>query len=204
MALFESVGCLNCHYDRIKRWRLIMPEAIELTKEPIGRAAARVTIRRRLARAWILRSLQRTKRQRASVLSPPTIGRLFRRDPASGFRRAAAKLAGAACNACHTIDDRDNALGESRLRRSGRSEQGLPPEQSTAGRGDQSRPPLTWAGEKLRPQWSASFIAGEISYKPRPWLFARMPSFASRAKLLAAGMAMEHGRSAGGTAESAG
>ena len=67
----------------------------------------------------------------------------------------------------------------------------LPPvEESIVG--DQSRPDLTWVGEKLRPQWMASFIAGEIDYKPRPWLKARMPAFASRAKLIAEGFALQH------------
>jgi mono/diheme cytochrome c family protein len=48
-------------------------------------------------------------------------------------------------------------------------------------------------GGKLRPEWSKAFIAGEISYKPRPWLEARMPAFANRAALLAEGLAMQHG-----------
>jgi hypothetical protein len=59
---------------------------------------------------------------------------------------------------------------------------------------DQKRfPPLTWAGEKLRPEWAAAFIAGEVTYKPRPYLRARMPSFKLRAPGLAQGFAMEHG-----------
>jgi mono/diheme cytochrome c family protein len=48
-------------------------------------------------------------------------------------------------------------------------------------------------GGKLKPEWSAKFIAGEISYKPRPWLAAQMPSFSKRAQLLAEGLAMQHG-----------
>jgi mono/diheme cytochrome c family protein/cytochrome c2 len=48
-------------------------------------------------------------------------------------------------------------------------------------------------GDKLRPEWSKAFIAGEVSYKPRPWLTARMPSFTNRAGPLAEGMAGLHG-----------
>lgn len=48
-------------------------------------------------------------------------------------------------------------------------------------------------GGKLKPEWSAKFIAGKISYKPRPWLAAQMPSFPKRATLLAEGLAMQHG-----------
>jgi len=62
-------------------------------------------------------------------------------------------------------------------------------------------PPLDILGGKLKPEWSAKFIAGEILYKPRaerhpkgePWLEMRMPAFKSRATLLATGLAAEHG-----------
>src|SRR5581483_11271461 len=58
---------------------------------------------------------------------------------------------------------------------------------------DQNRPPLTWTGEKLHPEWMGDFIGGKIDYKPRPWLKARMPAFPARAALLAEGLALEHG-----------
>jgi mono/diheme cytochrome c family protein len=62
-------------------------------------------------------------------------------------------------------------------------------------------PSLEILGGKLKPEWSARFIAGEIPYKPRaekhprgePWLEARMPAFKSRAKALAEGLAAQHG-----------
>jgi mono/diheme cytochrome c family protein len=57
----------------------------------------------------------------------------------------------------------------------------------------QVRPSLTWIGEKLKPEWAAAFIAGKIPYKPRPYLKARMPAFATRAEGLAIGLAFEHG-----------
>ena len=54
-------------------------------------------------------------------------------------------------------------------------------------------PPLEILGGKLKPEWTRAFIAGEISYKPRPWIEARMPHFAQRAGGLAAGLAAMHG-----------
>ncbi|MGH7178194.1 MAG: cytochrome c, partial [Tepidisphaeraceae bacterium] len=48
-------------------------------------------------------------------------------------------------------------------------------------------------GEKLRVDWMSKFLAGQIKYKPRPWIKARMPAFASRAQWLAEGLAAEHG-----------
>jgi mono/diheme cytochrome c family protein len=59
--------------------------------------------------------------------------------------------------------------------------------------GEQLRPALTWTGEKLRPDWAEQFIAGKVTYKPRYWLRARMPSFPVQAKLIAIGLANEHG-----------
>jgi len=56
-------------------------------------------------------------------------------------------------------------------------------------------------GGKLKPEWAAKFIAGEIPHKIRydahpkgePWVDARMPAFKSRVKDLAIGMAQQHG-----------
>jgi len=59
--------------------------------------------------------------------------------------------------------------------------------------GDQTRPALTWTGEKLRPDWMASFIDGELKYKPRYWLRARMPAFTGHGRGIAEGLALEHG-----------
>jgi mono/diheme cytochrome c family protein len=60
---------------------------------------------------------------------------------------------------------------------------------------DQSRPNLTWVGEKLKPKLMATLIAGKLDYKTRPWLEARMPAFPARAQLLAQGLSLQHGRS---------
>lgn len=54
-------------------------------------------------------------------------------------------------------------------------------------------PPFEILGEKLRPEWMGAFIAGEVAYKPRPWIEARMPAFPRYAAGLAAGLAEAHG-----------
>ncbi len=62
-------------------------------------------------------------------------------------------------------------------------------------------PPLDALGAKLKPEWMAKFISGEIPHKIRydqhpkgePWLEARMPAFRSRATELARGLAAEQG-----------
>jgi mono/diheme cytochrome c family protein len=62
-------------------------------------------------------------------------------------------------------------------------------------------PTFEMLGGKLKPEWAAKFIAGEIPHKVRydahpkgePWLGARMPAYRSRAGILAHGMAQLHG-----------
>jgi mono/diheme cytochrome c family protein len=91
------------------------------------------------------------------------------------------------CTACHTRDAQTDVWSS--------ITPPVPPPNADAPKteADQTRPTLTWTGEKLRADWMAKFIAGEIPYKPRPWLHARMPAFASRAELLAKGLSFEHG-----------
>ena len=62
-------------------------------------------------------------------------------------------------------------------------------------------PSLEMLGGKLKPEWAARFIGGAIPHKIRydahpkgeVWLEARMPAFASRGALLAAGLSELHG-----------
>jgi len=117
---------------------------------------------------------------------------LLQRDPLPEF--TARQMTALRCTACHSIDGGDSTWSNLDTE-IGTIEQNLPPRPDTdpEPKGDQSRPPLTWTGEKLQPTWMSDFIAGKISYKPRQWLFARMPSFPSRAELLSQGLALMHG-----------
>ncbi|MDX2022942.1 MAG: DUF6797 domain-containing protein [Deltaproteobacteria bacterium] len=62
-------------------------------------------------------------------------------------------------------------------------------------------PSLDNVGAKLRPEWMAQFIAGNVAYKPRgekhpdghAWLPARMPGFGPRANVIAEGLAAQAG-----------
>ncbi|WP_339731917.1 ThuA domain-containing protein [uncultured Gimesia sp.] len=85
------------------------------------------------------------------------------------------------CAACH---NRDSAQSPRSLIVVEEGDSGLLPE---------PLPSLTWAGEKLKSDWSAAFLAGHLSWKPRPWLKSRMPHFPAHASFLASGMAAEHG-----------
>jgi mono/diheme cytochrome c family protein len=71
----------------------------------------------------------------------------------------------------------------------------LPPKEHVEGEPvpDAPIPPLTWLGEKLRHDWMSKFIAGQVEYKPRPWLIGRMPGFSHYADGLALGLNHQHG-----------
>jgi hypothetical protein len=85
------------------------------------------------------------------------------------------------CAACHQRDEQSAILPQA-IGEEGRF--GIAPE---------AIPNLTWAGDRLQASWMEKFIAGQISYRPRPALQLRMPAFPLYAKTLAAGFAAQHG-----------
>jgi mono/diheme cytochrome c family protein len=64
--------------------------------------------------------------------------------------------------------------------------------QCHAGGSENKLPDLTFAGEKFDREWLTDLFAGKHG-KIRPWQEARMPAFASRAALLATGLAARQG-----------
>jgi mono/diheme cytochrome c family protein len=103
------------------------------------------------------------------------------------------------CVACHKRDGWDDAWTDLQVE-TDKLVSGEPVEEKDPDGlpypASQVRPSLTWIGEKLKPEWSTAFIAGKISYKPRPYLRARMPAFATRAEGIATGLSLEHGYAA--------
>lgn len=97
------------------------------------------------------------------------------------------------CHACHTrdgvVDQWTQHAGEVADLVAGAVPDPAHPEVA------QTRPSLTWAGEKLRTDALRAVLAGELR-PARPWLHARMPSFPAHAEALALGLACEHGVSA--------
>jgi cytochrome c2 len=107
-------------------------------------------------------------------------------------------IAALRCTACHARDgaadawseleplDGSTALGD-------RTTDPSEPAGTAPGTIHRTRPSLTWAGEKLRPEWTERLLAGDLPYKPRPHLPSRMPAFPAHARVIAAGLALEHG-----------
>lgn len=135
-----------------------------------------------------------TESQRVALRAVAKEGlRCVEQDSALEFaQRAVTELR---CVACHQLDARQsvwssvteeaNALGALK---------GGPTQANPHGpRYVTSIPQLTWLGEKLQPAWSKRMIAGELTEKPRDYLFGRMPAFPAYADALAKGLSHWHG-----------
>ena len=188
-AAFASAGCMSCHASKDNATP-VSAMATDLTHADWTRGCAASdakAIGRGVDYAFAPDQVAALRAFAATDWAPS-----LATDPPADF--AARQMVAVRCNACHHRDgadsvwsglDADVSALESNLPPRGKDE----PEPQ----GDQTPPPLTWTGEKLRTGWAADFIAGRVAYKPRSWVFARMPSFASRAAGLAAGMAQQHG-----------
>ena len=99
------------------------------------------------------------------------------------------------CTACHSRDGEPSVWSE--VESEGAPLIAAAPASDTPAEGQPiagaAVPAFTWLGERLQPAWMERFIAGQIAYKPRPWLLARMPGFAPWAHGLAIGLAQQHG-----------
>ena len=183
--LLVSAGCLNCHAG--------LP--------PITQPALAKT----LANGWTSGCLSDDAGKRGAApdfaLSPAQRDAL-RAFAASGFASlkqdspiefAERQLKNLRCAACHPRDGQSGVWSQLEGEMSALT--GGAPTGPTEGHpiAGSVAPMLTWAGEKLRPEWMTQFIAGKTAYKPRHYLLARMPGFAQHAKGLAEGLSHEHG-----------
>ncbi|MCC5906943.1 MAG: c-type cytochrome [Balneolaceae bacterium] len=90
------------------------------------------------------------------------------------------------CRACHVIDgqaDRWSML----------TDEEEPADVDSEDQTLMERPPLTWTGEKLQPEWFGNLLAGSLEFEARPWMDARMPATGAKPDLLARGMIESHG-----------
>ncbi len=187
----RSAGCLACH--RLEGEKSAVPPAVALSaikEDGWSRGClASDDAARGSAPDFALADQQRGDLAAAGACKA---GSLNQDAPAEFAER---QIQSMRCTACHARDGEPSLLASSLEGELDALNSKYP---ADAGTGeslspDQRAPMLTWAGEKLRPQWMAEFIAGKVAYKPRPYLRARMPSFTSRAQLLAVGVASEHG-----------
>jgi hypothetical protein len=194
--LLVSSGCLNCH------------ASLPPTNQP--------TLTATLASSWNKGCLADDAKNRG--VAPDFALDAGQRDAlrafaASGFASlkqdapiefAERQIQNLRCMACHARDQRVSAWTqlESEMSSLAAAAPVANPEAQPVSK--TWTPMLTWAGEKLRPEWLEQFVAGRIAYKPRPYLLARMPGYpVGLTKGLAEGLSFEHGFALGAGKESA-
>ena len=188
-ALVSELGCLNCHELEGLSTRVKAP--------PFGRilgidwetgCLGEDDTRRGRAPAFPFSAQQRADLQ------------LFLRDFWESLRHtdwtdfATRQIEALRCNACH---ERDGEAATWSLL----SEPASAPQAGSVSSREGSDgetihlqiPPITWAGEQLRPEWLHDLLAGRMPGKTRPRLATRMPSFPAYASGLARGLAGQHG-----------
>ena len=194
-ALLVSGGCLNCHAG--------MPATTQPTLASVLKAGDKGCLApddkaRATAPDFALTAAQRSS---LKAFLSTDLASLKQDTPAEFAERQIKNLN---CLACHsrdaTVSTWTKVDGEAKKLR-----EALPPKEHVEGEPvpDAPIPSLTWLGEKLRHDWMSKFIAGQIEYKPRPWLIGRMPGFAHYADGLALGLNHQHGLPQKETADAA-
>ena len=195
-VLMAGSGCVNCHQIEGQH-PIVVPKLAALggEKRAKGCLATDETSRGRApdfgltsTEVSALRSFVNTDQQA-----------LLRQDVSEFAER---RITAQNCIACHQRDSFNSTLSGmtgiiEKLHASlPNDEPAAPAEAGEHGGAAAGNPPplLTFTGDKLRPEWMAKFIAGQIAYRPRPWLDMRMPAFPATAELLAKGLTMSHGR----------
>lgn len=170
--LFASVGCAQCHTT--KKDADLPKAAVAFPKLPVGGCLADDKGSRGKAPDFGFSEADRL----ALRLFLNTGGASLKIDVPAEFSVRQMKLL--QCNACH---NRDGQVSRwyGVLTEEGN---GVQPEYL---------PRLTWVGEKLHPRWTEATLDGNLDHRARPWIKARMPTFAARAAGLAAGLSHEHG-----------
>jgi len=184
-TLLTSSGCLNCHTLEKAQSTLKSPT---LTKGDGGCLAP-----------------QATGNAPFFAFAPEQIkliGAFIKTDRSSLLRESLPEfshrqMTNLRCTACHSRDNTDDLYSQLEDEVAPLIADGVDDEPGGEGderiAEDQSEPILTWAGEKLKPEWTTQLLLGQLDYKLRPWLRARMPAFPARANLLAHALPLEHG-----------
>jgi len=185
-TLLATSGCLNCHAG--------MPPTTQPPLSKILQNHARGCLAEEPAARGTAPDFHFAAAQRQALLSfLATDLNSLQQDTPDEF--AERQIQNLQCTACHARDGKISRWAQldnecKKLR------DAVPAKEHQEGDPvpDAPIPALTWQGEKLKTAWMTSFIAGEVTYKPRTWLIGRMPGFAhATAANLASGLAHQHG-----------
>lgn len=188
--LISTSGCVNCHavgQEKLQSYT----DLHEIPKDGWTRGCLATDEAGR--KSAPLYSLTDAQREAIVAFAATDLRSLIKESPAEYAMRQVKAMN---CQGCHARDGKESLLATIYDAEHKDLESRYPPpkgDHAEAFAPDQRAPLMTWFGEKLRPEWSAAFIAGKIDYKPRPYLHAKMPGFHVDTALLASGMAAEHG-----------
>jgi mono/diheme cytochrome c family protein len=201
--LLVSAGCVACHGGTEQRGTPLASQSLADMRKPEAWSRGCMAHDESARRSAPVFKLTEDQRSAIGAFLDTDRSALARDEPGEFAERQYAAMR---CGNCHARDADEAALlttlaaehDRAYAKHFGDAKSGgaadAPAEGGVHLAPDQKRfPPLTWAGEKLRPEWAASFIAGDFAYKPRPYLRARMPAFKARAAGIAVGFATSHG-----------
>ncbi len=183
--LAVSAGCMNCHAGLPPTTQ---PKLADTLKHGWSRGCMATDAKGRGNAPDF--SLTPAQREALLAFAAGGFDSLKQDSPAEFLHRQRTNLR---CTACHGLDGQSSVWSQLDNDMSTLQAGAPVPEGEGQPVAGANAPLFTWLGEKLRTDWAAKFIAGEVAYKPRTWLIARMPGFGARAEGLAQGLALEHG-----------
>ena len=173
--LFSERGCINCHGgDHENHFAAIPFEDLEGKRKGCLGWRPKINFGFTGKDKYVFRTLFNDKKHAIESQSPHEFSER--------------QIETLNCNACHS---RDNAAAK--WESFANDIKDLKTHHKDRGHLDQSRPQLTYAGEKIQKHTLQKYLDGSLEYNSREWLLARMPSFPARAEKLAKSMALEHG-----------
>jgi cytochrome c551/c552 len=186
-ALLATAGCLNCHAG-------LPPTTTPTLDATLANGWTRGCLASDAAARGKAPDFAFTAPQREALTAFASTGfASLKQDTPAEF--AERQIKNLRCTACHARDAAPSLW--SQLEDETAPLQAAAPLEEGEGKPTftTALPPLTWLGEKLRPEWMSAFIAGHGGdEKLRPWIVARMPGFpAPLAESLAQGLAFQHG-----------
>ncbi|MEE2642773.1 MAG: cytochrome c [Planctomycetota bacterium] len=175
--LFDSVGCANCHPVGELRSGTLRALPLDACKSDRGCLSAVETRQPGSKAMHYPFSAEQTAAlqlfvagRHARSLERPNLGYL-----------ASRMIRELRCTTCHDLDDIQATLPY------------IIEEEGVVGLPPNRVPMLTWAGEKLLPQWSEQLIRGKLPYRVREHFRVQMPGFPQRGQWIAEGLSRVHG-----------
>jgi mono/diheme cytochrome c family protein len=183
--LVVAAGCMNCHAGVPP---MTQPKLAETVKHGWTRGCMAADAKGRGAAPDF--DLTGSEREALLAFAATGFSSLKQDTPEEFLQRQSVNVH---CTACHSKDGEGSVWSQLDNDMAPLQAGGPPPEGEGQALVGATAPNFTWLGERLKTEWAVKFVAGALSYKPRPWLIARMPGFGVRSEWLAQGLALDHG-----------